>query len=154
MTGKTIKQLSNNVPKMIKKWSKNRCRNMIEKWSSAPLKWSSDLVNPGVAFSAQKTYNIKEEDILKEGKHTEKTFFRRGYSKGRQCTLSFRHALGAFGPGADFWAENVAPKLAFGTPLGRQGSQKSRFLAKNLKQISKKSFQEGFQKKHAKIIKK
>ena len=49
---------------------------------------------------------------------------------------------------------NGAPRVEFGSQLGRPGGPKSHFLAKSQHKIVKKSFQEGFQKKHEKIIKK
>ncbi len=54
----------------------------------------------------------------------------------------------------DFWAEMIAPRVDSGPQLRRPGGPKSHFLAKSRHKIEKKSFQEGFQKKHAKIIKK
>ena len=51
-------------------------------------------------------------------------------------------------------AEMTAPRVEFGPQLGRPGGPKSHFLAKSQHKIVKKSFQEGFQKKHEKIINK
>ena len=52
----------------------------------------------------------------------------------------------------NFWAENVAPRVAFGRPWAGKGGPKSHFFATNLEQFTKKSFQEGFQKKLEKMI--
>ena len=59
-----------------------------------------------------------------------------------------------YGPGhqpgnskVDLLAEMVAPKVDFG-PLGVPRGPKSHFLVKSQHKITKKSIQEGFQKKH------
>ena len=120
---------------------------MIEKWSSATQILAA-------TFCIRKHTISKKKTSIKRWKHTEKTFFRRVYIKGRQCTHKFQHALGAYGPGADFWPK-WSPQGSILDPRGCPGGgQKSRFWAKSRHEIVKKSVQEGVQKKHRKIIKK
>ena len=54
----------------------------------------------------------------------------------------------------DILAEMVAPGVEFGALAAPRGAPKSHFLVKNQHKITKKSFQEGFQKKHEKLIEK
>ena len=54
----------------------------------------------------------------------------------------------------DILAEMVAPRVEFGALAVPRGAPKSHFLVKNQHKIAKKSLQEGFQKKHEKLIEK
>ena len=82
--------------------------------------------------------------------------------KTEQTEPEVDFGLRLFGPGAPrseklaafgrLFAENVAPRVASGRPWPAKGVPKSHFLATTLEQISKKSFQEGFQKKFEKWI--
>jgi hypothetical protein len=54
----------------------------------------------------------------------------------------------------DFFVEKGAPKVDFGTRRKSQMAPNSHFWVQKLQQIHKKSFQEGFQKKHEKMIQK
>ena len=54
----------------------------------------------------------------------------------------------------DFWSEKVTPKGDFGAKLGGQVGPKSLFLVQNCQKITKKSIQEGVQKKFRKMMEK
>ena len=74
---------------------------------------------------------------------------------GRQVgskTLPGRSGTKAANRKVDFWTENVAPRVDFGTPLDPERAPKSAFLAKNRNKVEEKSIQEGFQKKHENLI--